>query len=60
VISVELIPEGAGTRVRIETAQEPAGVLRGIAMRLMTQRAIERHIATSLKQLEGMLQGRMV
>lgn len=58
VISLELIPEGAGTRVRIETAQEPAGILRGLAMRLMTQRAIERHITISLEQLEGMLLGR--
>jgi len=59
VISVELIPEGAGTRVRIETAQEPAGMLRGLAMRLVTQRAIERHITISLEQLDGMLQGRL-
>ena len=60
VISVELIPEGAGTRVRIETAQEPAGILRGIAMRLITQRSIERHITNSLQRLEGMLQGRNI
>jgi uncharacterized protein YndB with AHSA1/START domain len=59
VITVELIPEGAGTRVRIESAQEPAGPLRGLAMRLVTQRAVERHIKLSLEQLAGMLKGRV-
>ncbi|MFY9487297.1 MAG: SRPBCC family protein [Solirubrobacterales bacterium] len=58
-ISVLLIPEGAGTRVRIESAQEPAGLLRGLAMRLMTHRSLQRHIHTSLAQLEGMVKGRM-
>lgn len=57
-ITIELIPEGAGTRVRIESRSEPAGPLRGLAMRLTTQRAIERHIRLSLEQLEGMLMGR--
>lgn len=57
-ITIELIPEGAGTRVRIESRSEPAGPLRGLAMRLTTQRAIERHIRLSLEQLEGMLKGR--
>jgi len=58
VITVELIPEGAGTRVRIESAQEPAGPLRGLAMRIVTHRAIERHIRQSLERLEGMVKGR--
>jgi hypothetical protein len=58
IISIELIPEGAGTRIRIESQREPAGPLRGLAMRLTTQRSIERHIKTSLERLEGMLKGR--
>lgn len=57
-ISVELIPDGAGTRVRIESRREPAGPLRGLAMRLTTQKAIELHIKQSLERLEGMLKGR--
>jgi hypothetical protein len=59
VITVQLIPEGAGTRVRIDSAQEPAGLLRGLAMRLVTRRAVERHIKISLEQLAGMLKGRI-
>ncbi len=58
IISVELFPEGAGTRVRIESRREPAGLLRGWAMRLTTQRTIDRHIQLSLERLEGMLKGR--
>ena len=58
-MTIELIPEGAGTRVRIASRREPAGPLRGLAMRLTTQRAIERHIRQSLLQLEGMVKGRL-
>ena len=60
VMTIELIPEGAGTRVRIESRREPAGPLRGLAMRITTQRAIERHIRQSLLQLENMLKGRQL
>jgi carbon monoxide dehydrogenase subunit G len=59
VITVSLIPEGAGTRVRIDSAQEPAGPLRGLAMRLVTQRSLNRHITQSLEQLDGMINGRL-
>lgn len=58
VITVSLIPEGAGTRVRIESAQEPAGLLRGLAIRLVTKRALVRHIRRSLERLDGMIKGR--
>lgn len=59
VITVSLIPDGAGTRVRIQSAQEPAGLLRGIAMRLVTRRALNRHIRQSLERLDGMIKGRL-
>lgn len=59
VITVRLIPEGAGTRVRIESAQEPAGPLRGLAMRLTTLRSLNRHIRQSLERLDGMIKGRL-
>lgn len=58
-ITVSLIPEGAGTRVRIDSAQEPAGPLRAMAMRLVTQRSLNRHIRNSLERLEGMIKGRL-
>lgn len=58
-ITVSLIPEGGGTRVRIESSQEPAGPLRGVAMRLVTKRSLNRHIRNSLELLEGMIKGRL-
>jgi carbon monoxide dehydrogenase subunit G len=57
-LTVELIPEGAGTRVRILAAREPAGRLRAIAMKLTAERALQRHISVSLEQLAQMLAGR--
>lgn len=57
-LTVELIPEGAGTRVRILAAREPSGKLRAIAMKLTAQRALDRHISISLDQLAQMLAGR--
>lgn len=59
VITVHLIPEGAGTRVRIESEQEPAGPLRGLAMRIVTHRALARHIRQSLDRLDGMIKGKL-
>lgn len=58
-LTVLLIPEGAGTRVRIESAQDPAGPLRGLALRFVTHRSLQRHIRNSLDRLEGMVKGRM-
>ena len=57
-LTVELIPEGAGTRVRLLAVREPSGRLRAIAMKLTAQRALERHISVSLEQLAQMLAGR--
>lgn len=58
VITVILIPEGAGTRVRIESAQEPAGLLGGLAIRLVTKRSLARHIHRSLERLDDVVKGR--
>ncbi|MFT4048791.1 MAG: SRPBCC domain-containing protein [Solirubrobacterales bacterium] len=57
-LTIELIPEGAGTRVRIYATREPAGRLQEIAMKMTTQKAFERNIRRSLEQLAQMLSGR--
>jgi carbon monoxide dehydrogenase subunit G len=57
-LTVELIPEGAGTRGRLLAVREPSGRLRAIAMKLTAHRALERHISVSLDQLAQMLAGR--
>lgn len=58
-ITVRLIPEGAGTRVRIEGSQEPAGLLRGLALRMLSRRSLSRHIRLSLERLDGIVKGRI-
>ncbi len=57
-VTVELIPEGAGTRVRIHATREPSGRLSALALRVTAQRAFERDIRRSLEQLAEMLAGR--
>ncbi len=57
-LTIELIPEGAGTRVRILATREPLGRLGALAMKVVSQRACERDINRSLSQLAGMLGGR--
>lgn len=57
-VTVELIPEGAGTRVRIEAARSPAKRFVELMTRRAAEKAYERDIARSLKQLEELLAGR--
>lgn len=57
-VSVELIPEGAGTRVRILASREASGRLGALARRAAAQREFERDIQRSLSQLAGLLGGR--
>jgi len=56
-VTVELIPEGAGTRVRIHATREPAGRLAALASRRTAQRSFERDIRRSLEQLSELLGG---
>lgn len=56
-VTVELIPEGAGTRVRIHATREPARKLNVLSGRRSTQRAYERDIRRSLDQLTELLVG---
>lgn len=57
-LTIELIPEGAGTRVRIYATRQPNGRLQEIAMKMTMQKAFERNIRRSLEQLAEMLAGR--
>jgi carbon monoxide dehydrogenase subunit G len=57
-LTVELIPDGAGTRVRILATREPSGPIQALAMRVTAQRSFDRHIRRSLEQLAQMLAGR--
>lgn len=58
--TIRLYPEGGGTRVEFATHQEPAGPLRGLAMRVVGHRMMERHINQSLERLECLVRGRNV
>ncbi len=57
---IKLSPEGGGTRVEFATHHEPAGPLRGLAMRLVGHRLMERHIDRSLERLECLVRGRQI
>jgi uncharacterized protein YndB with AHSA1/START domain len=51
VFSIRLQPEGAGTRVRLESRQEPAGPVRGLLIRLFGKRKVAGHMEGSLASL---------
>lgn len=58
-VTVELIPEGPGTRVRMLAVREPSalGRLRALATGNSAQRAFEREIRRSLDGLARLLAG---
>lgn len=49
--SIELQPEAGATRVRLRSAQEPAGPLRGLAIRAFGRREVARELERSLERL---------
>jgi Polyketide cyclase / dehydrase and lipid transport len=49
--TIELEPEGAGTRVRLRSAQVPAGPLRGAVMRVFGRREVAQALDASLERL---------
>jgi uncharacterized protein YndB with AHSA1/START domain len=53
--AVRLDPEEGGTRVRLESRQEPASALRGVAMRLLGTREIAGHMERSLDRLQSVV-----
>ncbi len=57
---ISLFPEGGGTLVEFATHHEPAGPIRGVAMRLVGHRMMARHITQSLERLECLVRGREV
>jgi len=49
--TIELVPDGAGTRVRLRSAQVPAGPLRGLAIRAFGRREVATALNDSLERL---------
>jgi len=49
--AIRLQPEGSGTRVRLESRQEPAGPVRGLMIRLFGKREVAGHMDRSLASL---------
>ena len=49
--AIRLEPDGKGTRVRLESHQEPAGPVRGLVMRLFGTREVAGHMERSLERL---------
>jgi uncharacterized protein YndB with AHSA1/START domain len=49
--TIELEPDGAATRVRLRSAQEPAGPVRGAVIRAFGRREIAKALETSLERL---------
>lgn len=56
-LTVELFPEGAGTRVRLMASREATGPINQIVLRIAGQRTLERDIRRSLDLLAQMLTG---
>jgi uncharacterized protein YndB with AHSA1/START domain len=49
--TIELVPEAAGTRVRLHSAQAPAGPVRGLVIRAFGRRDVARSLQASLDRL---------
>jgi uncharacterized protein YndB with AHSA1/START domain len=49
--TIELVPEAAGTRVRLHSAQQPAGPVRGLVIRAFGRREVARSLRDSLDRL---------
>jgi uncharacterized protein YndB with AHSA1/START domain len=49
--SIELEPQGGGTLVRLHSAQQPAGPLRGLVIRAFGRREVSRSLQDSLERL---------
>lgn len=48
-------PEDGGTRVRLESRQEPASALKGLVMRLLATRDVAGHMERSLERLQAIV-----
>ena len=52
--TIELVPEADGTRVRLHSAQEPAGPLRGLMIRAFGRREVAGSLEQSLERLAAL------
>lgn len=50
---IRLIPRPEGAMVRLRSVQEPAGIIKGLAMRLFGKREVASHFERSLRNLPG-------
>ena len=57
VFTVQLDPEGSGTRVRLESHQVPASGVKGLVMRLFGEREVARNMEESLERLAAVVGG---
>ena len=53
VFEIRVIPRPEGALVRLRSTQEPAGVLKGIGIRLFGRKELAAHLERSLKNLPG-------
>ena len=53
VFEIRVIPRPEGSLVRLRSTQEPAGVLKGLALRIIGKRELTSHLERSLKNLPG-------
>jgi uncharacterized protein YndB with AHSA1/START domain len=51
--TIELLPEADGTRVRLHSAQQPAGPVRGLVIRAFGRREVARSLRDSLDRLDA-------
>ena len=55
--TIDLVPDGSGTRVHLHSAQTPASPLRGLVMRLFGTREIADNLERSLDRLAATPEG---
>ena len=53
VVEIRVIPRPEGCLVRLRSTQEPAGVLKGLGLRLLGKRELSSHLERSLENLPG-------
>lgn len=53
--AIRLEPDDGGTRVRLESRQEPASALKGLVMRVFGTREVSGHMERSLERLQAIV-----
>jgi Polyketide cyclase / dehydrase and lipid transport len=51
--TIELVPEGGGRSVRLQSAQQPAGPVRGLVIRAFGRREVAQSLRDSLERLSA-------